>query len=185
MASAAAQETRIIWFSSQSFLICMVSPLVDGPMMASTLSSSINCLANETVFSGLPPLSLMINSSFRPSTPPEALILSTSIFAVLASGAPRKDAGPVTEKMAPILMGWVSAAAKPRGAASRAASQQAPTTNGRIFFIGGFGSMPVIAGLERENHLGAQEGHQVLVCVVITRPDEFAPEMSAYVVVEF
>ena len=136
MASAAAQETRIIWFSSQSFLICMVSPLVDGPMMASTLSSSINCLANETAFSGLPPLSLMISSSFWPSTPPEALILSTSILAVLDSGAPRKDAGPVTEKMAPILMGLGSSAAEQQGTDNRAASQHAPATISRLFFIG-------------------------------------------------
>ena len=88
----------------------MVSPLVDGPMIASTLSSSINCLANETAFSGLPAVSLMTSSSFRPLTPPAALIFSTSIWAVFSSGAPRKDAGPVTEKRAPILIGLVSAA---------------------------------------------------------------------------
>ena len=64
MASAAAQEIRIILFSSQIVLICIVSPLVDGPMMASTFSSSISCLANETAFSGLPPLSLTISSIF-------------------------------------------------------------------------------------------------------------------------
>src|SRR5208283_928181 len=154
MASAAAQETRIIWFSSQSFLICMVSPLVDGPMMASTLSSSINCLANETAFSGLPPLSLMINSSFWPSTPPEALILSTSICTVFASGAPRKDAGPVTEKMAPILMGWVSSAAEERGTDNGAASQQAPAIISRFFFMGCFRLIEVNAGLEREHYFG-------------------------------
>ena len=103
--SAAAQETSGTWFSSQRSLIFMVSPLVEGPMMARTLSSSINCLANDTAFSGLPAVSLITNSSFRPLMPPAALIFSTIICTVFSSGAPRKDAGPVTEKRAPILTG--------------------------------------------------------------------------------
>ena len=94
-------------------------------MMASTFSSSINCLANDTAFSGLPALSLSTNSSFRPFTPPAALTWSMIIRAVLDSGAPRKAAGPVTEKIAPILIGLELSAARPRAVKNGVASQQA------------------------------------------------------------
>jgi len=127
--SAAAHETRIISFSSQSALICMVSPLVDGPMMASTFSSSINCLANDTAFSGLPPLSLSTNSTLRPWMPPAALSLSTNNRTVFSSGAPRKEAGPVTEKMAPILMESPPAAAWMFWVRHCAPSAQIPATS--------------------------------------------------------
>ena len=104
IASAAAQEMRIVLLSSAMFLIAMDSPLVDGPMIAKTFSSSISCLAKETAFSGLAPESLMMSWILLPLMPPLALISSTSISSVLASGAPRNDAGPVTARMAPILM---------------------------------------------------------------------------------
>src|SRR3989339_344591 len=103
MTSAAAQETRSTLASSQRFLIFIVSPLVEGPMIAKTFSSSISCLANEMAFSGSPFVSLITASSFAPFTPPAMLIWSTSICTVLASGAPRNEAGPVTENNAPIL----------------------------------------------------------------------------------
>src|SRR5512143_82119 len=102
--SAAAQEIRIVFPSSAMFLIAMVSPLVDGPRMANTFSSSISCLAKETAFSGLPPESFMINSILLPLTPPFALMSSTSISRVFASGAPKNEAGPDTARMAPTLI---------------------------------------------------------------------------------
>ncbi len=102
--SAAAQEMRIIFASSQMVFIFIVSPLVDGPMMAKTLSSSMSCLAKEIAFSGLPAESLTTSSRFLPLTPPFPLISSTIIWAVFASGDPRNEAGPVTAKIAPILM---------------------------------------------------------------------------------
>ena len=46
--------------------MAMVSPEVDGPMIAKTFSSSISCLAKETAFSGLPPESLITSSIFLP-----------------------------------------------------------------------------------------------------------------------
>src|SRR5512143_289383 len=101
--SAAAQERRIVFPSSAMFLMAMVSPLVDGPIMAKTFSSSISCLAKETAFSGLPPESLTTSSTLLPMMPPLALMSSTSISRVRASGAPRLDAGPVTDRMAPTL----------------------------------------------------------------------------------
>jgi hypothetical protein len=51
---------------------------------------------------------LIISSTFLPLIPPFEFTSSTNIFKVLASGAPRKEAGPVTASIAPILM--VSAA---------------------------------------------------------------------------
>ena len=96
-----AQEKRIVLPSSQMFFICMLSPLVDGPMMAKTCSSSISCFAKEMAFSALAPESLMINSILTPLTPPLELSSSASISRVLDSGAPRKDAGPVTASIAP------------------------------------------------------------------------------------
>ncbi len=87
------------------FLIFIVSPLVEGPMIANTLFSSISCLANENAFSGLAPESLMISSIFRPWMPPLLFASSTAISRVFASGAPRNDAGPVIDKIAPILIG--------------------------------------------------------------------------------
>jgi hypothetical protein len=56
--------------SSAMALIFRVSPLVEGPMMAKTLSSSMSCLANEIAFSGLLPESLMISSMGLPASPP-------------------------------------------------------------------------------------------------------------------
>ena len=41
--------------SWQTVLMARVSPLVDGPMIARTFSSSMSCLARETAFSGLLP----------------------------------------------------------------------------------------------------------------------------------
>jgi hypothetical protein len=70
-------------------------------------------LANEKAFSGLAPESLMISWICLPWTPPFLFVSATSISRVLASGAPRNDAGPVTERIAPILIGsaaWVDAA---------------------------------------------------------------------------
>ncbi len=72
--------------------------------MAKTLSSSMSCLANEIAFSGLLPESLSTSSIWLPPIPPFLLASCTSISKVLASGPPRLAAGPVTLKMAPILM---------------------------------------------------------------------------------
>src|SRR5512140_61964 len=105
IASAAEQDIRIVFPASATLLIFIVSPLVEGPMMANTFSSSISCLANEKAFSGLAPESLMISWTCLPITPPFLFVSSTSISRVLASGAPRNDAGPVTAKIAPILSG--------------------------------------------------------------------------------
>ena len=65
----------------------------------------MNWLREEIAFSGLPSESFTISWILRPSTPPAALIFSTSISAVFFSGAPRYEAGPVTEKMQPTLIG--------------------------------------------------------------------------------
>ncbi len=114
---------RIVFPSSATLLIFIVSPLVEGPMMANTFSSSINCLANENAFSGLAPESLMISWMGLPITPPFAFVSATSISRVLASGAPRNDAGPVTDKIAPILIGSAAWANAPdRTTASRTAN---------------------------------------------------------------
>jgi len=40
----------MVLFSSAMFLMAMVSPLVEGPMMAKTFSSSMSCLAKEMAF---------------------------------------------------------------------------------------------------------------------------------------
>ena len=66
MVSAAAQERRIVSASSQRPLSFMLSPLVDGPMMARTSSSSMSCFAKETAFSALPWESLRMSSTCLP-----------------------------------------------------------------------------------------------------------------------
>ncbi|MGB7582623.1 MAG: hypothetical protein WBL85_09280 [Sedimentisphaerales bacterium] len=43
--------------SWQIFFMAIVSPLVDGPIIARTFSSSISCLASETAFSEIRPAS--------------------------------------------------------------------------------------------------------------------------------
>ncbi len=53
IASAAAQERRSVLASSAMGFTAMVSPLVGGPMMAKTCSSSMSCFAKEIAFSGL------------------------------------------------------------------------------------------------------------------------------------
>ena len=110
MSSAAAQEIRMVLPSWQIFLMAIVSPLVEGPIIARTFSSSISCLAREIAFSGLPPESFMSSSILWPLTPPSLFIFSTSISAVFASGIPRFDAPPVIAKIAPTLTGDTSAA---------------------------------------------------------------------------
>ncbi len=130
MTSAAAQESRMVLFSSAMFLMAMVSPLVEGPMMAKTFSSSMSCLAKEIAFSGLAPESLMISSIFLPPMPPLAFSSSVSISRVLASGAPRNDAGPVTARIAPTLT--VSAA---RAGATKAAMIMMVSTTKRMLFM--------------------------------------------------
>ena len=83
----------------------MLSPLVVGPMMARTWLSSTSCFAKDTAFSAFPWESLMMSSIFLPRIPPDAFASSTSICRVRASGSPRVAAGPVTAKIAPILIG--------------------------------------------------------------------------------
>src|SRR5512139_2877263 len=104
MTSAAAQDRSRVLPSSTRFLIAMVSPLVEGPMMAKTFFSSMSCLAKETAFSGRAPVSLMIRSTCLPWMPRLAFRFSTIMRRVLASGAPRNEAGPVSARSAPILM---------------------------------------------------------------------------------
>jgi len=62
MDSAAAHDSNRVLLSSARPLILSDSPLVEGPMMAKTLSSSISFLASEMAFSGLPPESLTRSS---------------------------------------------------------------------------------------------------------------------------
>ena len=90
--------------SSAIFFTAMDSPEVDGPMIATTRSSSISCLAKDTAFSGLPAESLTISSTCSPLMPPSRLMRATAISALRASGPPRKEAGPVTAKIAPTLI---------------------------------------------------------------------------------
>ncbi len=47
IASAAAQESSSVAFSSMYCLIFIDSPLVEGPMIAKTFSSSTSCLAKR------------------------------------------------------------------------------------------------------------------------------------------
>jgi len=93
----------VVWPSSATFFTAIDSPEVEGPMIATTFSSSISCLAKETAFSELPAESLTISSTVSPLMPPALLIFSTTISALRASGPPRKEAGPVTAKIAPTL----------------------------------------------------------------------------------
>ena len=54
----------------------------------------------------------MISWTGLPITPPILFVSATSISRVLASGSPRNDAGPVTDKIAPIFSGsaaWANA----------------------------------------------------------------------------
>ena len=122
MTSAAAQESRSVFASWAICFTAIDSPLVDGPMMAKTPCSSMSCLAKEMAFSGLPPVSLTRSSTLRPPTPPLALRASTSISRVRASGAPRKEAGPVTARRAPTRSGSASAAEAWNEAASASAA---------------------------------------------------------------
>src|SRR5690606_2114002 len=64
--------------------------------------------------------------SLRPSTPPSSLSLSTNRLRVLACGSPRKDAGPVADRNAPILIGSCAMA----GAQSSVPSK----SDARVFF---------------------------------------------------
>ncbi len=89
MVSAAAHERRMVSFWSQYPLRLMLSPLVEGPMMASTFSSSTSCFANDTAFSALPCESLTISCTCRPRMPPALLTSATCISSVRASGPPR------------------------------------------------------------------------------------------------
>jgi hypothetical protein len=73
----------------QMSLIAIDSPEVVGPMMATTLSSSMSCLAKEIAFSELAPESLTMSWTCLPSMPPFLLMSSTTILAVFSSGAPR------------------------------------------------------------------------------------------------
>src|SRR5512138_70788 len=144
MTSAAAHERRIVLASFAICFTAMLSPLVAGPMMAKTPSSSTSCFANEIAFSGLPPVSFTTSWTRWPATPPFAFRSSTSISRVRASGAPRNDAGPVTARSAPILSGACSAAsawdaARPRTAAANAS-----------FFMGSFSGRGGL--LRRERH---------------------------------
>ncbi|MBA7566481.1 hypothetical protein ES708_08172 [subsurface metagenome] len=53
MVSAAAQDRRMVCASWQISLIAIDSPLVEGPTIARTCSSSMSCLAKEIAFSAL------------------------------------------------------------------------------------------------------------------------------------
>jgi hypothetical protein len=106
--------------SSASPFTAIDSPEVDGPMMAKTFSSSMSCRAKETAFSGEAPVSLSTSWICRPPTPPFAFSSCTRISSVRASGAPRKDAGPVTARSAPTLMGSGAARAR-EGTTARSA----------------------------------------------------------------
>ena len=66
-------------------------------------------------------------------TPPFLFVSATSISRVFASGAPRNDAGPVTDRIAPILIGGSAAwaIAPERNIADRTAN----TTNPFVPFI--------------------------------------------------
>src|SRR5512137_1758956 len=147
--SAAAQESSGVFDSSASALMAMVSPLVDGPMMARTFSSSMSCLAKETAFSALPPESLMIRTTFLPPMPPLAFMSATIISRVLASGEPRKEAGPVTARIAPtLIVSWASACGASRADASIASEAVI------AFFMGNLGT----AGGTVETSDGVQRG---------------------------
>src|SRR3990172_6911594 len=124
--SAAAQDRRIVFPTSATPLIFIVSPLVEGPMIAKTLSSSMSCLAKENAFSGEAPESLTISSIFLPSPPPFLFCSSTSISRVFASGAPRNDAGPVTDRIAPTLIGSAAWTPAPTSSASATIATMIP-----------------------------------------------------------
>src|SRR6185369_9927479 len=106
----AAQEISGICSFSATGRTAIDSPVVLGPIIATTLSSLIRRFAAWTALVASPVVSYTTSSSFFPLTPPLALISSTTILAVFLSGSPRKEGGPETEKSAPILM--VAGAAK-------------------------------------------------------------------------
>src|SRR3990170_866192 len=124
--SAAAQDRRIVFPSSATLLIFIDSPLVEGPRIAKTLSSSISCLAKENAFSAEAPESLTISSIFLPRNPPFLFCSSTSISRVFASGAPRNDAGPVTDRIAPTLIGSAAWTPAPTSSASATIATMIP-----------------------------------------------------------
>ena len=95
------------------------SAAVKVPTMKSTSSFSTISRATRTASSALPLLSLEINCSFLPSTPPWALTSSTYICAPLSVGSPNSAPGPDRIMGIPILI-W-SAAVAASGDASNAA----------------------------------------------------------------
>src|SRR6266542_887324 len=133
IASAAAQESSGVFASSAICFTAIVSPLVAGPMIAKTCSSSMSCFAKEMAFSGLAPVSFTTSSTLRPARPPLRFSSSTSISSVRASGAPRKEAGPVTASRAPTLMGSCGGAA----ARARASSMGVGVIVSSILFAAG------------------------------------------------
>ena len=102
---AAAHDTSGTFASSTFGMIARVFPEVLGPMMATTLSFLISRSTAVTAFVASVSSSYTMISTFLPRSPPDLLMSSSSIFAVLRSGSPRNDAGPVTEKIAPIRIG--------------------------------------------------------------------------------
>src|SRR5512145_2224349 len=90
------------------------------PTRKSTFSLRISSRETRTASSALPLVSRGSSSSFRPSTPPLALISSTYICAPLAAGSPKSAPGPDRIIGKPTLIGfWASAGS---GTASARAS---------------------------------------------------------------
>ena len=90
--------------------MAMVAPVPVAPMMATTSSCSMSRLAAATACASSVASSSMMTSTGRPLMPPASLIFLTSISMRFFSGSPRPAYVPVSERMAPILIGSPEAA---------------------------------------------------------------------------
>src|SRR5216683_5864010 len=81
------------------------------PTRKSTFSLRMSSRATRTASSALPLVSRGSSSSFRPSTPPLALISSTNIWAPLDAGSPKSAPGPDRIIGKPTLIGFWALAA--------------------------------------------------------------------------
>src|SRR5580765_1946192 len=110
---------KTILFSLATTETAGPSAEVRVPTRKSTFSLRISSRATRTASLASALESRMTSSSFRPRTPPLALISSTYIWAPLEAGSPNSAGGPDRGMGMPTLIGfWASAA---RGSASRAA----------------------------------------------------------------
>ena len=105
--SAVAPDTLMSGTSARCTLGTRARPMslrLPSPTITSTLSCSMRRLAASTAFVDSLPASYSVSSMRRPPMPPFLLASSTKSSTERFIRSPRKAAGPVYEKMLPILM---------------------------------------------------------------------------------